>query len=228
MADAAVNLEAADVLGLASNWLPQNSSIVTDQDYGPMTKADGDFARFSDVFNNRDAVTIPYRWNAVTGLGAALASLCGSVSNGYLITEISIESVYNDWPTINFTAHNHANNAHSGSSYPTYSPGTGMAALLTGAFGAYDLAAKGAADACIQRSTYRIFLNHVDAECSTGDHFVGTNIQGQEEISCQYVGLIATPTTLASWTVTSAEATDSNEEFDTSTITATRLLVRDP
>lgn len=228
MADKVVALEASDVLALASNFIPQNSNIRSDQSTAQMIKANGDIQKYASVFNEIDNVSISYRWNADEGLGAALEALCGSLENSYIITAVRIETVFNYWPTITFTAHNHADNAHAAvPALPTFSIPADMIAILTGAFGAYDFFAKAADNVCIQRSTYELRCEHVDAECSTGDHWVGTNIRGVEECTCEYISNVATPSTVSGWTVTSYEVNDSNEEHDTSSITAERAVDRD-
>jgi hypothetical protein len=225
MADKVVSLEAADVLGLASNFIPQGTTITTEQEHADMIKANGDIQKKSTPFNQMDSFTAPYRWNADTGLGTALQSLLGSVQNGYLITEIAVATTFNDWPTITFTAHNHAENPHS-AGLAIYDIPADIRAILTGAFGAYDFAGKAAGDVCVQSGDYTIRLNHIDAECATGNHWVGSNVRGEEELSVQYLGNIATPTTLAGWTVNSADTTDGTEAHDTSSITAVRAVLR--
>jgi hypothetical protein len=76
-------------------------------------------------------------------------------------------------------------------------------------------------------STYTLSCNHIDELCGTGNHFVGQNIEGLETISVNYVGDAVTPLTVAGWTVTGADSPDGNTNFDKSTITAERLVLRD-
>ena len=220
-ADKAVDLAAADVLSLGGNFIAQSSSIATENSYATMLAANGDIEKYSSTFNALTTVTIPYRFNADTGLGAALPA-GGKVSNSYCITEIGIETTYNDYPTINFTAHNHGSNAHA-DDRNTYA--VSIPASFTGAIGAYDLAGLAADEVCATSSSYTLSMNHVDAECSTGEHWTGQNIQGMESCTVEYIGQIAT-FTIADWTVTGYSINDSNEAQDTSSITFIKLLSR--
>ena len=227
MADAVVALEAANILSLGSSFIPQGVAESEDQEFGRMIKANGDFQKFSDPFNNITSGVAAYTWSEDTGLGAALSALCGTVQNAFMITEIQAVTAFNAYPALNFTFHNHVENEHA--AVPllnAYAIPADMIAILTGAFGAYDFLGKSSATVCIQNGTYRIFVNHPDAECGTGNHFVGQNIGGEEEAICQYLGNAATPTTIAGWSVTNSTPTDSNDTFDISSITASRLVLR--
>lgn len=225
MTDKAVSMEASDILSLGSSFIPQNTAKATTQEFAPMLKANGDFQKNSAVFNVLDSITVPYTWSIVTGLGAALEDLLGSISGGYAITGIRVETAYNAYPLMNFTAHNHGANAHI--TLPLYKIPADMIALLTGEYGAYDFLGKAAADVCTQRATYEIACEHIDAECSGGDHWVGTNVKGREEATGEYIGEVVTPDTVAGWTVTAYNVNDSNEEFDSSSITAERIVARE-
>lgn len=232
MTDKNVALEASDVLDLTSldsKWIPQNKDAATTQDRAEMLKANGDYQKFSSVFNIMTAITVPYAWNNDTGLGAAFgsgaSSLLGAVRNGYLITGIRIETVYNLFPAITFTCHNHANNAHA-SGLPVYEIPADMKAILTGAYGAYDFAGKAGGDCDVVRGTYEIAVEHIDAEGSDGNHWVGTNVKGLETLSCDFIGVISSPLTISGWTVREAGDADSNEEFDATRVTAERIVGR--
>ena len=113
MTDQSVDLQASDVFGLGGSFIAQSSTIATSLDYASMLKANGDWEKWSSTFNQLDEVTVTYKYNSDTGLGAALPEV-GSISNSYCITEISVETVYNDYPTITVTGHNHDENAHAG------------------------------------------------------------------------------------------------------------------
>ena len=221
MADEAVALEASDVFGLGGLWIPQSSTLSTENEYAQMIKANGDFEKWSSTFNALTNITNPYKYNADIGMGTAMPNI-GAVCNGYLITEMSVESIYNDYPTVNFTGHNHGENAHidDRTQYAVSIP-----LLLTGALGAYDLASLAADEVCATRSTYTISVNHLDAECDGGDHWVGQNLQGMESITVEYIGHIDT-FTVDEWTVRNYTLDDSNEAFDTSSITFEKYLIR--
>jgi hypothetical protein len=153
----------------------------------------------------------------------------GSVENTIHIDSITISTTYNDYPTITISGHNHAGNAHT-DNRTEYAPYSSVITALTGAVGAYDFFGKASATVCATESNYTLSCTHVDVECGTGNHFVGNNILGIEEASVTYVGDSWTPRTspaVSGWTVTSADSTDSNQEFDTSTITATKLVTRE-
>jgi hypothetical protein len=224
MSDQNVNFTASDTLSLAGNFLPQNTNTETAWSYAEMVKANGDFQKFSDTFNGIITVNLVYKYNADTGLGAALPKV-GQVKNGYLIDSITVETSYNDYPTITFVAHNHFENAHA-DDRNQYSVSASIISLLTGALGAYDFAGLAADEVCAQSSTYTLSANHIDAECSGGDHWVGQSVKGQESITITYIGAVAS-TTISGWTVTNYNYDDSNEAFDTSSITAIRTVARD-
>lgn len=227
MADIAIALEASDIFSLGGNFIPQSTTASVAQQHAEMVKANGDYQKFSSVFDVLTSVTANYKFSADTGLGAALPQ-CGALS-GYLITSIRCDTVNNDFPTLVITGHNHAENAHvTGAAQGTeYAIPADMITILTGAYGAYDFAALGgAAIACI-RSSYEIRLDHVDQGGETGNHWVGSNIKGMEELSCEYSGNIANPPTIAGWTVETSDLNDSNEEHDTSSVSAVRLVTRE-
>ena len=223
MTDKTVALEAADVLDLGGNWIPQSSSVSTSQSNIKMVKANGDYQKFSSTYDVITEVTIPYTYSAITGMGAALPSI-GAVENAYLITEISVDTSWDAYPIANFTAHNHGANAHA-DDRNEYAPSAAIQSAITGAQGAYDFAGLASGNICVQSSNYTLSLDHVDANCSTGDHWVGQNVKGMETISCTYIGTLAT-FTIADWTVTGYNIDDSNEAFDVSTITAEKLVLR--
>lgn len=219
MSDQNVALEASDIFGLGGNFIPQNSQLSTENSYARMIKANGDFEKWSSTFNQITNATCPYKYNADTGLGAALPNI-GSVTGGYLITEIGIETVYNDYPTITITGHQHEENPHANDRVQYTCSITGD---FTGAIGAYDLAGLAADEVCATRSTYTMAINHIDAEC--GDHWVGQNVQGTESCTVEYIGHIAV-FTVAGWVVRTYVISDSNEAFDTSSITFEKYLIR--
>jgi hypothetical protein len=77
-------------------------------------------------------------------------------------------------------------------------------------------------------SKYEKSTNHIDAECSGGDHWVGNNVQGMEKITVEYIGAIPKNSTVAGYTVTNITTpVDSNEAFDTSSISFEKFLTRD-
>ena len=227
MADIAIALEASDIFSLGGNFIPQSTTASVAQQHAEMIKANGDYQKYSDVFDVMTSVTANYKFNADTGLGAALPS-CGALSGSYLITSIRIDTVNIEYPTIVVTGHNHANNAHAtGAAQSTEYPiPADIQTILTGAYGAYDFAElSGAAIACI-RSSYEIRNDHIDQNDATGNHWVGSNVKGMEELSCEYSGNIASPPTIAGWTVETSDLNDSDEEHDTSSVSAIRIVAR--
>jgi len=222
MSDKGVSLEASDILDLGGTWIPQSVTDGTNQEWARMTDADGKWLKWSNEFNDINEISAVYKFNAITGLPAALP-LLGDVRNGYLVTGIEIESVYNDWPTVTFTAHNHGTNGHvTGESLNTWDLSTDLA-TATGAFGTYDWAGLAAEEVCAQRSTISASFSHLDAECAGGDHWVGQNIQAQLSATVEYIGHIGS-TTVANWNTASYNYSDANEDFDHSSITIEKPL----
>ena len=224
MADASVNLTAVDTFSLGGSFIPQNTTKTISQDHAEMVKANGDYQKYSSVFNVLNSYSTAYKFNADTGLGAALPSI-GAVSGAIMIDSIAISTSYNDYPEIIVTGHQHGAAVHANDRV-TYAIPAGIQSALTGAVGAYDFFSKSSSTVCATDSSYTIQMTHVDVECGTGDHFVGDNVMGNEEASVTYVGDALTPTTVSGWTVTSADETDNNQEFDTSTISAHRVVAR--
>lgn len=224
MADIAVNLEASDIFSLGGSFIAQSTTATVSQAHAEMLKANGDYQKFSAVFDVMTSVTGNYKFSADTGLGAALAAFCGSVSNAYMITSVRVDTVNNEYPTIVVTGHNHANNAHVAGN--AYAIPADMIAFLTGAYGCYDFADLGTATVAAIRSSYEIRCEHVEQNGETGNHWVGTNLKGLEELSVEYSGNIASPPTIAGWTVETSDLNDSNEEHDTSSVSAIRLVLR--
>jgi len=224
MADVVVALEAADPLALAGSFIPQNSAITINQDHATMLKADGDIEKYSAVFNVMTSGVTSYRFKADSGLGTALTNLVGGVENAYLVTELVVTCSNIDWPDISFTYHQHTNNAHAAGN--EYAVSGAMIALITGALGAYDFTGKASATVTPESSTYTLRLNHIDDLDATGNHWVGSNVAGEEEISVTYLGNADTPTTVADWKVDAAAETDGNQAHDRSTVTARKLVLR--
>ena len=224
MADKNVGLEASDVFALGGLFIAQSSSVSTTLQHAKMKKANGDFEKFSDTFNHQDDVTATYKFNADSGLGAALPKV-GEVKNGYAITEISISTTWEDYPEISITGHAHDANTHE-TGLNEYAISAEIIALLTGAIGAYDFAGLAGDDVCTTGSTYTLGVNHIDVNCGAGDHWVGNQIEGMESISVDYVGFIASYF-IADWTVTGFNQDDSNDAFDISAISAEKLVLRD-
>lgn len=222
MADEAVSLSASDVLGLGGNWIPQNSQISTDFSYAEMLKSNGDYQKWSDTFDEIATVNIPYRFNADAGLGAGLPNI-GSIHNGYHIDGYTIDTTHNEYPMVTFSAHQHGVNPHIDDRVE-YALPAGLIALALGSLGAYDWAGLAADEVCGQSSTLTMSLNHIDENCDS-DHWTGQNVQGVVECTVNYIGNI-TSFTVAGYTVTNYTINDSNEAFDTSSITFSDYLTR--
>lgn len=226
MAIKAVSFTASDILGLASNFIPHNTRKNTTQQHVNMHKANGDIQKKSSPFNQVDNIIVPYRWSEDTGLGIALTS-AGSVQNSYIVTGIRIETNDGDYPMINFAAHAHdVNSEATDDGLAVYDIPADMIAILTGAFGAYDFAGKEAANVQCRRSVYEITIDHRDRGGNDGNHWTAYNRSCEERIECEYTDDIATPTTLAGWTVEGADDNDDNDDWDNSRIVAVRAVAR--
>jgi len=227
MADKNVSLEASDIFSLGGNFIPQSTTKTRNVEYATMIKANGDWQVWSGIFNGIDNISATYKYSDVTGLGAALPNV-GHVSNSYLITEISLSTIYNDYPTISITGHQHTDNTHvDGMTEYAIPADMTTAPLFTGQYGAYDWAGLAAGDVCATDSTYTLSMEHQDQACADGDHWVGANLRGKEVITVNYVGVLAAyPAVIAGWTVTATALNDSNSEFDKSTVTAERIVLR--
>ncbi len=221
-----VDFTASDILALGGDFIPQNTRNNTTQQHANMHKANGDIQKKSTPYNQMNNVTVPYRFNADTGLGAALSALAGSVKNGFLITAIRVETQDEDWPMILFTAHSHAAHSEADGDVAKYDIPSDMTTILTGAFGAYDFAGKETGTIQCSRSIYEITIDHRDRGGNDGNHWTSYNRSAEEHIECEYTDDIATPTTLTCWTVEGADDNDDNDDFDNSRIAAVRAVAR--
>jgi len=224
MAAELVTIEASDTFCLGGSWIPQSRTSTLTKDHAKLKGVNGDWDSFSATFNTIEDVTIPYKFNAIAGLGGDLPNV-GEVKGGYLITGIEISTTYNDFPTITVTGHQHAENEHTVNNQ--YAVPADMITLLTGAVGAYDFAGETDEDSCVTDSSYSLGVDHIDAECNEGNHFVGQSIGGIETLTCNYVGTISSIPAIALWTITSYSYDDSNEDFDKSSVTAERIVLRE-
>jgi len=218
-----VHIEASDIFALGGSFIPQSATKSTELDHAKMKKANGDYEKFSDTFNETINVTVVYNFNADVGLGAALPDN-NSINNGYLVTSISISTTAGEYPEITLEGHQHGVNPHITSH--TYAIDSGIQTILTGAVGAYDFFSAGDTDACVSSSTYATAVNHVDDQCGVGDHFIGTSIEGIETIEVNYIGFITTPPSLADWTLTNSGEDDGNDPHDASNVSAEKLVTR--
>lgn len=225
MADAAVYIEASDVFGLAGSFLPQSASRSTELAHAKMKSSNGDYHKFSGTFNSVENVSVVYKFNSDGGLGNNLPAV-GSVENGYIVTSVSVSTTFDDYPEITVEGHQHAVNAHT-DNRNEYSIPDDMKSILTGAVGAYDFSGLASDPTCVQTSTYTLAVNHVDAECGTGNHWVGQNVEGMESMEVNFIGLNTTYVLGDDWVITGYTADDSNDDFDTSSISAERLVLRD-
>ena len=227
MADNQPTIAASDLFTLGGFFIPQNSTLTDENSFAEMVKANGDTEKFSSAFDDITTAVVEYRFNADTGLGAALPNI-GDLGNVYHITELVVETSWENYPVIRITGHNHDNNAHI-DDRNEYAIPTEIASILTGAQGAYDFSGNAENTvSCIQSSTFTLSADHVDANCNTGEHFVGQLIHARAETVDNYVGISVSVAALsASWRIESFEQSDSNTEFDTSTFTQFRGVSRE-
>ena len=223
MADALVSLEASDVFGLGGSFIAQSASKSTDLAHAKMKKANGDYEKFSTTFDQIENISVVYKFNSDTGLGAALPEV-GSVNNAYIVTGLDISTTFDDYPEITVTGHQHEANAHEAGN--TYAISDAIQTIMTGAVGAYDFAGEAGDPVCTQSSTYSLTVNHIDDNCDAGDHWVGTNIEGMESITVNYIGNITSSPAPAGFTLTNYSYDDSNEAHDVSSMSAEALVVR--
>lgn len=230
MSDRTGTITATDQLSLSGLWVPQNNQIQYTYQIARMTNSDGDYLKFSDAFDEVFNCTSVYKYNSTTDLGNALSLIyLGSVKNGWLITNITVETNWNDYPVVTFTSHNHLSNAHT-DNRNKYTWPTELTAKWLGDVGAIDLSGNADDDTgvCIQSSTATFSLNHVDENCGgTGSHWVGDNIQCECQIVDNYVGAPDAFAALsASWRLIEENWSDSNEEFEKSSCTQIRPVTR--
>ena len=238
MADAAITFGATDIFDLASlnaNFVAQGSSNDDQATFATIEGADGDTDLYSGAFDEQNRVTGTYKWAATSGLNTELTVgdfTVGAVLNGYHVDSITFNTSNEDFIEIVVEGHNHDDNVHADGDLNEYSIPAGIISLLTGAFGGVDFFGNEGATTACQRSSYTISAEHNDVNDCVGDHFAGHTFKGLESASVDYVGdtpagaNLTVPDTVV-WNVTSINANTSNEEFNTSTVTAERQVTRD-
>ena len=97
---------------------------------------------------------------------------------------------------------------------------------IKGGFGCPKLFANSEAAASAQSENYSISAEHIDVDDETGEHFAGAAYGGKETYGAEYVGTpILTPAT--GFILTSSNASDSNSEFDKTSVSYEKMKARD-
>ena len=217
MADQAVGGPlAVDVFGIGGNWIAQNNKNNDVSDRASGLKANGDEAA-SKMFNGRNEISVPYKCFVETG-NLTLPNV-GSVSNGYVITQVVLAPAKDNFPTMTVTGHQHDSNAHTALNE--------YAATLTipAQFGIPTMFSQSNAACGKVSMSYTLACDHIDETGGTGDHLAGQNLNGRETLALEYIG---TPshTVPAGWDTLNTEDDGDNTKFDTTSCNFHHLLLR--
>jgi len=215
MSDKVIDLHATDRCALAGDFVPQESGITTSRTYGEILEADGNVLVWSNILGQTTAANCTYKYNNSTGLYSALPKL-GALGNAYIITSITINSIWNDWPTITIEGHNHQYEPHI-NDRNQWDLSTFLT-LATGEFGVYDWAGLAAGEIGAINSSITASINHSDIDSYTGNHWNGQNITGKLSATINYIGEISNPI-VADWLVIDYNNDDDNESHDKTSVT---------
>jgi hypothetical protein len=235
-----INFGSDDLIGLGStdsNFIAVSTSNNRSLTYTTVLGSTGDeIMRDSNGHDLKNEVTTTYRYNAVTGLGAALPKI-GDISNSYIITSISVESNNNDFPTITVTGHNHDTNAHDTVYYvcAVYSWPAAITTAITGAYGAYDYLSANLSVtdtettiyAGVASSSVTCECDHVDIVNAVGDHLVGENNNGRISGTVTYNGAPQAVDTANKFHVNGPTTNRENTGFATSAYTFELGIAKD-
>jgi len=225
MADKSVDMQATDQFAMSANFEEQSSTNNDLQDYATVQDADGDVAGGCEDAgsNKRNEYTSVYGYcgtDIVTDFGTFLTTF-GEVQDSKAVTEIQVVFRLDAYPEVTVTGHNHDNNAHTALDDADLS---GVIPASTGGIGCPDIWANADGDSDPTNVTVRFSLEHVDANDSDNEHWVGANKNFRVDVTAEYIGTPSLTTT--NWKVDSSQATDSNSEFDGTTVAAHRFYAR--
>ena len=191
----AINWGAVDVFDISSidmspatnYFVPVSSSTSAKVDHNTAVGSTGDII-LTDDSNDMQEASATYRWNAATGLDAALAFLSvGMISDSIMVTSISLKTSGTGFPELEVQGHQHTEEAHvSGSAYAIPA---GVMAACVGAFGAIDFMGNTLdGDTTCTEGSFTVAVNHVDVTDSANDHFAGDGRGGNIAYSSSYTG----------------------------------------
>jgi len=213
--------QATDHFSLGANFAVQTSNNNDTKDVYRAFNGDGDEGCVT-TFNNRNEYTASYVHcgsDLDTDLGTLLTAF-GGQHNSIQVTDVSISFSADSHATIDVTGHQHDSNAHSSdigqanlvSVIPDGFGGVGVPAFWSNAD----------ANSTPVSATLNLTLEHFDQIGADGEHFAGANTRIRAELSVTYAG--APTLTTTGWTVSEEDLAESNEEFDTTAITADKYF----
>ena len=211
---------ATDVFALGGDFEAQDSSIDAQATRASAKGANGDEVA-NQLHDHKTAVNCNYLYKAASGSIDVDDLYIGKVSGGYHIDQIQVAYSSTSWPKVTVTGHNHDDNPHADASMVEIKPSLTLPAgwgVCPGLFANSSLVSS-----CVS-ANYTLSANHVDVLDCEGEHLAGDNSDGMEAVTAQYYGV---PTlTLTGWQQTSDNATDSNADFDQTSINVTRAVAR--
>ena len=220
----AVAKQASDLFALGGDFKAQSSTVSNENNQTiPVYDADGNFSCESAAFGDKESVSVEYK-SCSSALGTALPAI-GSVSGGYLIESIAVSTSATDTPTISISGHNHTTAPHTSETSAAW-PVAVIAELdaIVGKKGAVDFFGNDGADIATQSSTITGSCQHVEAVDADGDNLAGANYDFKLEASAEYIGLVSAIADVT-WTLDSDSQSDSNTEFDSSSVSGHLNLV---
>lgn len=225
MTDKAVDMQASDLLALGANFKEQGSSDDDREDFAQVADADGDVAGGCNTSaeNKRNEYSNDFGYcgtDIVSDLGTMLTAF-GEVVDSKAVTELTITFSQERQPELSFVMHNHDDNAHA--ALDNFDLSDAIPAS-TGGVGCPDIWSNADTDSSPTSVTVRMAVEHVDAQDKDNKHWVGASKNARVDVTAEYIGTPSLTTT--NWSVESEVDSDSNSEFDKTTVNAFRYYAR--
>lgn len=232
MADASIDLQGIDTFGLGAQFEPQSGSKSTKWKVSDRKSKIGDTKEIVSKGESYEW-SQDYEYNGAdlaTDLTVKLAEVTGD--DGILLEEVSITFAESAPVKISLKGHNHKENPHEGvclSGDTATGIALDLAAIIGDGVGGWDVPANMPfANSDVDSSAVGLSLSfkvdHTDKPGYNGEHLVGVCMNPMVTASVDYVG---SPTlTTTGWVVESDETGQSNQDFDTTKISAKRPLAR--
>lgn len=213
MAEPAINFGTSSKFGSQTGWSAQAPSVnvVSQRKVAPGPTGN---AVASKVFDERTDVTQDFVSASAT-VAPTIPAIIGKLFGDYILTGISISTVWNDFVKMALAGHNHSANAHA----DTLQQGA-HSQTLSVAFGAQDFLGGTAGDAAsIESSTWNCTCDHKDDNALAGDHVVGNNHNGHITATSTWIGVPTTPAG-SGWDKVSAVTTEAPDGHLRTVVTA--------
>lgn len=226
MADPAITFAGTSTatLGAFVGWELQSENRDDTNQRAKTLDSNGDESG-SNLFNNVLNLTANYRAD-ITGATTPEDEIGDTLSNGHVITGVTLSTVNNDFATMDLTSHKHEDgNGHDSVSNSPQAIAHGQ---TCNGFGAKDfMSGTAGAAADIESGSVSITCQHVDELASDGTHLVGENYDAMMEASTTWTG-VPSANTDGSWDEVTVTTGVTNTGFLKTTVNGTKALSFNP